>query len=148
MHIKLAFQATSQGRRPQLLKAVQVIVRDYKWALPSSEEEIEGKLRRKDERSGKAERGGSYFAGDGTTIRVDEIARGADASVRRSSTGSFVFMMVERFEKSSLQIFLRLFRKVAAQFYENVPETVVLLTFRKSGYMVWVCIPRCRDIDL
>lgn len=80
VHIKQPFTRTSQWKRMRRMKTVNVMERNYERALLYWKEKIDGSLRKKDERSAKAETNGSYLVYDGITIAIDELAQAADRS--------------------------------------------------------------------
>lgn len=72
-----------------MMKTVHVLERSYEGTLPYGKEEIDGRLRRKHERSATAERYEPYPVRDGIRITADEMARAVNASVQRRSAASF-----------------------------------------------------------
>lgn len=64
-------------------EVVYVMRREYEKALPCRNEEMDGRLSRKDERSARAERDGRHFVDDAVKTIVDEMARAVDTSMRR-----------------------------------------------------------------
>lgn len=61
-----------------MIKKINVMERNYEGALPYGKEEVDWKLRRKNERGTKVERNMQYLVPDCITITIDEMARAAD----------------------------------------------------------------------
>lgn len=74
---------------------VDVMEKSYERVLSYGKEEIDGKLRRENDRSARTEIVGPYLVCDGITITIDDMARALDATVRRSSATSFASELVE-----------------------------------------------------
>lgn len=104
-------------------------------------------MRRKDERSVRAERDGPYVISAETTIKVSEMALAAHTSVQKSSAASLTAGLVEHFRESTIQLFLGLFLEVAPPCGKNVQVTEVRLTFVKSGYMMRSIIHSVSGVD-
>lgn len=99
-----------------------------------------------DEIKAQTETSSAYPVRDITTITMNEMARSADGSVYRILVDSLTSRLVERFRRSTLQIFVAFLRAVVAKCGGSVLDTELRLS--ESIYMMVGYTPTIIDVQL
>lgn len=85
-----------------MVETVHLVQRNYERALPYVKEESDGTMKRRDEKTAKAERCGPYLICHRITISVHEMARAVDTGVQKRSAATFASDLVVRSKESTI----------------------------------------------
>lgn len=90
VHIKQAYNRTSQRRWTKIIKMVGLLARSYEKPPSYGKKEYDGKSVRSDERLEKIEKSGPHVEREGITVTMNEMAQATNVGVHKSSTAYYV----------------------------------------------------------